>query len=48
MNIGGAKDRPGLEQVWENVQAKLDGKASMHAKYRTGGVWEMMKWAIFG
>ncbi|KAH8896111.1 hypothetical protein GQ53DRAFT_743452 [Thozetella sp. PMI_491] len=26
MNLGGAKDRPLLDQVWENVQAKLSNK----------------------
>lgn len=26
MNIGGAKDRPSLVEIWEDVQLKLDGK----------------------
>ena len=43
MNLGGAKDRPDLTQVWENVQAKLAGKAVVHKKYAktsfTGMVW---------
>lgn len=43
MNLGGAKDRPDLNQVWENVQAKLAGKSVVHKKYAktsfTGMVW---------
>lgn len=43
MNLGGAKDRPDLNQVWENVQAKLAGKSVVHNKYAktsfTGMVW---------
>jgi len=32
-NLAGAKDRPDLDQVWENVQAKLAGKQPMYEKY---------------
>jgi hypothetical protein len=30
MNTAGAKDRPDLGQVWENVQAKLESKESAY------------------
>lgn len=33
MNLGGAKDRPNLDQVWENVQAKLLGATVKHSEY---------------
>ena len=46
MNLGGAKDRPDLKQIWENVQAKMDGKPMVHQKYATqtisGTVWGKM------
>jgi hypothetical protein len=48
MNIGGAKDRPDLGQVWENVQAKLDDKEKVNDEYKTIGVWDVIKGAIFG
>lgn len=48
MNIGGAKDRPDLNQVWENVKAKLDNKERVHDTYTTIGAWDVMKWGIFG
>ncbi len=47
MNLNGAKDRPELEQVWENVQAKLDGKGKVHGGYKSIGVWRVMKGAFF-
>ncbi|MCJ1235457.1 hypothetical protein MMC14_003425 [Varicellaria rhodocarpa] len=46
MNLGGAKDRLDLKQIWENVQAKMDGKPMVHRKYATqtisGTVWGKM------
>jgi hypothetical protein len=48
MNLGGAKDRPDLVQVWENVQAKIEGKPMVHAKYSLGGFFGMVKGKIFG
>lgn len=33
MNLGGAKDRPDLNQVWENVLARLNGQPLVHKKY---------------
>lgn len=37
MNMGGAKDRPELEQVWENVQATLKGQERIHNVYSLQG-----------
>lgn len=33
MNLGGAKDRPDLQQVWENVNAKLNNNQPSHARF---------------
>lgn len=33
MNLGGAKDRPDLNQVWENVLAGLNGQPLVHKMY---------------
>ena len=30
MNLGGAKDRPSLNEVWENAEAKMNGKPEPH------------------
>ncbi|KAF5541760.1 hypothetical protein FMEXI_7808 [Fusarium mexicanum] len=38
MNLGGAKDRPVLEQIWENVQKQLEGKEVVHKEYATTGI----------
>lgn len=38
MNLGGAKDRPLLDQIWENVQRQLEGKEVVHKKYTTTGI----------
>ncbi|KAJ7676149.1 hypothetical protein B0H17DRAFT_1161534 [Mycena rosella] len=35
MNLGGAKDRPVLDEVWENVEAQLHGKSKVHNTYST-------------
>ena len=44
MNLGGAKDRPSLTQIWENVYAQLNGKEQVHKKYTkqtaTSVLWE--------
>jgi hypothetical protein len=48
MNMGGAKDRPDLVQVWENVQAKLAGKPVVHEKYSLMGFFGTMAGKIFG
>ncbi|KAL7908473.1 hypothetical protein GGI35DRAFT_486531 [Trichoderma velutinum] len=33
MNLGGAKDRPDLHQVWENANAKLNDRQPSHARF---------------
>ncbi len=48
MNLGGAKDRPDLEQIWENVQAKLKGERKVHTTYKLLGIWGVLKGKIFG
>jgi hypothetical protein len=48
MNMGGAKDRPDLVQVWENVQAKLAGRPVVHKKYSLMGFFGTMAGKIFG
>ena len=48
MNLGGAKDLPDLNQVWENVQAKLEGKAVVHEKYAKTSVIGLLWGKIFG
>jgi hypothetical protein len=48
MNMGGAKDRPDLVQVWENVQAKLAGGPVVHEKYSLMGFFGTMAGKIFG
>lgn len=44
MNLQGAKDRPSLKEIWDNVKAKLDGEGPVHETYTTTGViaffWE--------
>lgn len=42
MNLGGASDRPDLEQVWENAKAKLDDKKPVHVTYRKLGLMGMI------
>jgi hypothetical protein len=48
MNMGGAKDRPELGQVWDNVQAKLEGKKTVHRTYKLISAWNVLKGAFFG
>ncbi|KAI9715469.1 MAG: hypothetical protein M1812_005945 [Candelaria pacifica] len=48
MNLGGAKDRPDLNQVWDNVQAKLQGKQPVHTTYALTSLLGMLKSKIFG
>ncbi|KAF4503416.1 hypothetical protein FAGAP_369 [Fusarium agapanthi] len=48
MNIGGASDRPDLEQVWDNVRAKIEGKGVVHKSYRTTGLLGMLWGKVFG
>lgn len=48
MNLGGAKDRPVLDEVWENVEAQLRGKPKVHNTYSTTGFLKMVRRKIFG
>jgi hypothetical protein len=33
MNMGGAKDRPSLVEIWEDVQLRLSGKEAHRKSY---------------
>ncbi|KAH7342475.1 hypothetical protein BKA65DRAFT_292349 [Rhexocercosporidium sp. MPI-PUGE-AT-0058] len=48
MNLGGAKDRPELTQVWENVQAKLKGGKAVHGTYKKISAVGVLKGTLFG
>ncbi|KAF7366098.1 AhpC-TSA domain-containing protein [Mycena venus] len=48
MNLGGAKDRPVLDEVWENVEAQLKGKSKVHETYTTTGFFKTVWGKIFG
>jgi hypothetical protein len=49
MNWGGGKDRPDLRQIWENVQAKVEGREMVHKSgYTQIGLLEAMKRMIWG
>ncbi|KAJ7756069.1 hypothetical protein DFH07DRAFT_742893 [Mycena maculata] len=48
MNLGGAKDRPALDEVWENVEAQLRGKSKVHNAYSTVGFLKLVGRKIFG
>lgn len=47
MNLGGASDRPELEQVWENVRAKVEGKEVVHRVYKKMGLLGMLWGKVF-
>ena len=48
MNLGGATDRPKLQEIWENVEAKRNDKHVLHQKYSSKGVMGLMSEKIFG
>jgi len=48
MNLGGAKDRPDLKQVWENMEAKMNGKPEIHQKYDLQSFVQVMWRKVFG
>ncbi len=48
MNLGGAKDRPMLSEVWENVAAQLEGKPQVHKKYSLLSATGVLKEKVFG
>jgi hypothetical protein len=48
MNLGGAKDRPDLKQVWENVEAKLNGQPEVHKKFQLQTFHQVIWQKLFG
>ena len=48
MNFGGAKDRPSLTDVWDNVQSQLKGQPLVHKKVSTMGALWVVKEKILG
>jgi hypothetical protein len=42
MNLGGAKDRPSIQGVWENVDAKMHGREEPHPSLTTAGVFSVL------
>ena len=48
MNLGGAKDRPLLNEVWDNVHAQMQGKPEVHAKVGVTTFLSGIKKALFG
>jgi hypothetical protein len=47
MNLAGAKDRPDLNQVWENVLARLNGQPLVHNKYILQSFTKVLMQKIF-
>ena len=48
MNIGGAKDRPLLNQVWANTEAQLRGGQPVYEKFSKLGIMEVLREKVFG
>lgn len=48
MNLGGAKDRPDLTQVWDNVEAQLNGKPAVHKSFRLQSLFGVLGAKLFG
>ena len=48
MNLGGAKDRPSLQEVWENAEADMAGKKPVHETIPLLSFVQGMKQMIFG
>lgn len=48
MNLGGAKDRPDLLQIWENSLAILRKEKPIHEKYKTQGAMSVLLGKVFG
>jgi hypothetical protein len=48
MNLGGASDRPDLEQVWDNARAKFEGKGVVHGTYKRMRLLNMLYKRFFG
>lgn len=48
MNLRGAKDRPVLTQVWDNVEAQLQGKKNTPVEVGTIGAGSVLMEKLFG
>lgn len=48
MNLRGAKDRPLLGQVWENVHAEMQRKPKVHANVGLIGLATGLRKKLFG
>lgn len=48
MNLKGAKDRPDLNQIWDNVDAKMHDKPMVHKDYNTQTIGGVLKQKILG
>lgn len=48
MNLGGARDRPDLGQVWENAQALLEGRGKVHGSYKLQNFFKIVRSVMFG
>ena len=48
MNLGGGKDRPDLKQVWENAEAKMEGREMVHKKYSLQSIGGLLWQKVFG
>ena len=48
MNLHGAKDRPVLKEVWENVAAGLDHRPLVHQRYSKTSITSVMCGKLFG
>lgn len=48
MNLHGAKDRPDLHQIWDNVDAKMHGMKEVHEKYSLQTFMGVMWGKVFG
>ena len=48
MNMAGAKDRPSLKEVWDNIAADLRGQSPVHKEYSKTTLFSVMGKKIFG
>ncbi|KAF7976231.1 hypothetical protein HWV62_7258 [Athelia sp. TMB] len=48
MNLNGGKDRPVLNQVWENIEAQLQGKEGPYKNINTIGAGSVILEKLFG
>lgn len=42
MNLGGAKDRPMLDQIWQNVSKQLQGQEVTYSTYSMSGIFQAL------